>query len=176
MRKLKYIKEDLRFLKALWSPFKPFRLTFYFGKIAIGTPIFFPRRAVRDKENPGYLKFVPRKFGFDFVRLGYKTKWSETDYRFEWAPLISFVCFNRQFVISVNAPCQNHYWEAWLYYEKQTDHRLPKWLRIRECQEKFPLTYTIYHKSKDTWETENTETVNYYKQILRSKYVSNLGL
>ena len=36
---------------------------------------------------------VPRKIGFDFVGLGWKTKWSSKDIRFEWSPLISFVFF-----------------------------------------------------------------------------------
>lgn len=171
MKKLKHLKEDLRFLKALFSPFKPFGLRFYCGKVAIGTPIFFPRRAVRDKDNPGYLKFVPRKFGFDFVRLGYKTKWTDTDYRFEWAPLLSFVCFGYQLAIMVSTPHQDHYWEAWLYYENQTDPRLPKWQRIRQCRDKFPMTYKIYHKSKEDWKTEKEEVVDYYTKILKPKYL-----
>lgn len=196
--KLKYLKEDLRFLKALWSPFKPFKLKFYAGKTAIGTPIFFPRKAVKftkkdileaaieAKKNPnlkqrsleewmehykGYSKFVPRKFGFDFVRLGWKIKWREDDYRFEWAPLLSFVFFGYQIAIMVSAPERNHYWEAWLYYEKQTDPRLPKWQRIRQCREKFPMTWTTYHKSKETWKTESEETVDYYTKILKSNYL-----
>ena len=171
LRKLKYQIERLKFLKTLVSPFKPFRLKFYYGKIAIGTPYFLPRRAVKNKNKPGYLKFIPRKFGFDFVSLGYKTKWSDTDYRFEWAPLLSFVCFGYQIAIMVNAPEQHHYWEAWLYYENQTDHRLPKWLRIRECRENFPKTYKIYHKSKKDWKTESVEIVDYYTKILKPKYL-----
>lgn len=171
MKKLKYILKELAFMKALFSPFKPFRLRFYCGKIAIGTPIFFPRRAVKDKDKPGYLKFVPKKFGFDFVRLGYKTKWSETDYRFEWAPLLSFVCFGYQVAVIVKAPHQDNYWEAWLYYEYQTDHRLPKYIRVRQCREKFPMTFTIYHKSKEDWKTERKETIDYYTKVLKPKYL-----
>ena len=171
MKKLKYIIEDLRFFKVLFSPFKPFGLKFYAGKTAIGTPYFFPRRAVKDKDKPGYLKFVPKKIGFDFVRLGYKTKWSDTDYRFEWTPLLSFVFFGYQIAITVSAPEQDHYWEAWLYYEKQTDPCLPKWQRIRQCREKFPITWTKYYKSKTDWKTESKETIDYYTKILKPKYL-----
>lgn len=171
LRKLKYKLDALRFIKALFGPFKPFGLKFYAGKTAIGTPIFFPRRAVKDKDKPGYLKFVPKKIGFDFVRLGYKTKWSGTDYRFEWTPLLSFVFFGYQVAIMVNAPCQDHYWEAWLFYEYQTDKRLPKWLRVRQCREKFPMTYKIYHKSKEDWKTESEEVVDYYTKIIKLKYL-----
>lgn len=206
--KLKYLKEDLRFLKALWSPFKPFRLKFYFGKIKIGTPYFLPRKWVKatpelahkatleyiEKEqkwnelNPkharkiksyeeiykdkmGYSYAIPKKIGFDFVRLGWKTKWREDDYRFEWAPLLSFVFFGYQIAIIVKAPESHHYWEAWLYYEYSTDDRLPNWQRIRQCREKFPCTWTTYHKSKETWETERKETIDYYTKILKPKYL-----
>jgi hypothetical protein len=199
--KLKYLKEDLRFLKALWSPFKPFRLKFYFGKTKIGTPYFLPRKWVKatparahkatleqiDKDqkwnelNPKYarkiksyeelykeyMKYsypIPRKIGFDFVRLGWKTKWREDDYRFEWGPMLSFVFFGYQIAIMVKAPEQDHYWEAWLYYEYSTDDRLPKWMRIRQCREKFPMTYTRYSN-------ERTETTDYYTKILKSKYL-----
>jgi hypothetical protein len=47
MRKLKYILNDLRWLKVLNSPFKPFKVGFYAGKIAIGVPYFFPRKWVK---------------------------------------------------------------------------------------------------------------------------------
>ena len=204
--KLKYLKEDLRFLKALWSPFKPFGLKVYAGKIAIGTPYFFPRRwrklnekevieKAKDmmekqikaatvatdvpqltleqwiKKSRGFMTAVPRKFGFDFVRLGWKTKWSEDDYRFEWTPRLSFVFFKWQIVIIVEAPEQDHYWESWLYYEYNTDKRLPKWVRINQCKEKFPKTYKIYHKSTTDWKTESEETVDYYTKILKPNYL-----
>ena len=62
------------FLRVLFSPFKLFGLKFYFGKVAIGVPYFYPRRWV-ESEKPGYTKPVPKKIGFDIVGLGYKTKW-----------------------------------------------------------------------------------------------------
>ena len=55
------------YLKTFCSPFRRPKLKWYFGKIAIGTPYFFPRRTVEDPDKPGYLKFVPKKIGFDFV-------------------------------------------------------------------------------------------------------------
>jgi hypothetical protein len=47
MRKLKYILEDLRWLKVLNSPFKPFSVKFYAGKTRIGMPYFYPRKWVK---------------------------------------------------------------------------------------------------------------------------------
>ena len=47
MKKLKYILEDLRWLKVLNSPFKPFSVTWYIGKTQVGTPYFLPRKWVK---------------------------------------------------------------------------------------------------------------------------------
>jgi len=162
--KLKYLIDDLRFLKALNSPFKPFKLKWYAGKKVIGTPYFLPRKLKNGK-------FVSKKIGFNFVRLGWKTKYRDHDYRFEWAPLLSFVFFKWQIAVIVRAPEQDHYWEAWLYYEYATDKRLPKWLRVRQCREQFPLLWTVYHKNPKTGETTDKETVDYYNHILKPKYL-----
>lgn len=83
----------LEWMRIYFSPFKPIVPRFYIGKISVGTPYFYPRKWVKDKEKPGYLKAIPRKIGFDFVTLGWKTKWEETDYRHEWNPIWSFVFF-----------------------------------------------------------------------------------
>ena len=145
------------YLKAFNSPFKRPKLKWYIGKVAIGTPYFFPR--VVDKKTN---RFKPKKIGFDFVGLGYKIKWSSTDYRFEWAPLISFVFFKWQIAVIVTAPEQHHYWEAWLFYNRDTKGT-PK-ERIEQCKEEFSLTY-ISHKKDGT-----KNVIDYYDLILKDKY------
>jgi hypothetical protein len=47
MRKLKYILNNLRWLKILNSPFKPFKVKFYAGKTQVGIPYFLPRKWVK---------------------------------------------------------------------------------------------------------------------------------
>jgi hypothetical protein len=47
MRKLKYILDDLRWLKVLNSPFKPFKVRLYVGKTQVGIPYFLPRKWVK---------------------------------------------------------------------------------------------------------------------------------
>jgi hypothetical protein len=47
---LKYTLQRFRWIKALWSPFKPFKIGFYAGKLAIGTPYFVPRKWVKYTE------------------------------------------------------------------------------------------------------------------------------
>ena len=99
-----------------------------------------------------------------FVFLGWKTKWSEKDIRFEWSPLISFVFFKYQFCIFFEVPETHNYWEAWLYYLYYTNKSKNKKERLKQCMEEFKLNYTVYSKDK-------TYEVNYYNNILRKKYL-----
>lgn len=147
------------FLKSLWSPFKPFRLRFYFGDVIHGTPILLPRKWVKSGED-NYTS-VPKKIGIDFVDLGWKIKWSSTDFRFEWGPLISIVFFKYQFCIFFEVPEMSHYWEAWLYYENMTSGSQQE--RIKKCIFDFPLVYRMSKNGKTT-------RVNYYHSILKNKY------
>lgn len=148
----------LTFVKALWSPFKPFKLKWYCGKTAIGTPYFYPRTWKNNMP-------VPKKIGFDFVGLGWKTKWSNTDYRFEWYPLLSFVFFGYQIAVIVNAPHSSNYWESWLYYERDTDKSKSKKERIEQCKLEFSQKYTSHYSDG------KKEIIDYYKLILKKKYL-----
>ena len=141
---IKYFFKKFMFLKALNSPFKPFKLKWYIGRIAIGTPYFYPRRWIQSKEKKNYLTPIPKKIGFDFVELGWKTKWSNTDYRFEYSPLISFVFLKWQIAVIFSAPEPDHYWTSWLYYENNTDKSKSKKERIIQCQNEFPQNWISY--------------------------------
>lgn len=155
------------YLKTLWSPFRPFKLKWYCGKTTIGTPYFLPRKTIKDLDKPGYLKFVTKQVGFDFVELGWKTKWTPNDIRFEWAPVWSFVFFGYQLAITCHAPHQDHYWECWLYYELHTDTNKSKAERITQCRKEFPC---VWIKSSDG---VTEERIDYYDLILRKKYRNN---
>ena len=159
--------KKVKWINILNSPFVRPRVNIYIGKIAVGTPYFFPRRTVKDPDKPGYLKFVPRRFGFDFVGLGFKTKWTNTDYRFEWSPTWSFVFWKWQIALKFLGPdsmSTSHYWEAWLYYKNHTSKNKPIKTRVRQLKKQFPQTSTIYRKGKEE------ETINYYDIILKKKY------
>lgn len=157
---IKYFFKKFMFLKALNSPFKPFKLKWYIGRIAIGTPYFYPRRWIQSKEKKNYLTAIPKKIGFDFVDLGWKTKWSDTDYRFEYSPLISFVFFKWQIAVIFLAPEPEHYWSSWLYYENNTDKSKSKKERIEQCQNEFPQNWIIYKNGTKI-------KINYYTFILK---------
>ena len=194
------MRYDFDFLKSFNSPFKRPKLEWYIGKVALGTPIFFPRKWVKpthemaieaamkeiarredwNKANADS-KFkhnvlpldemykemltrtfaVPKKIGFDFVRLGYKTKWSETDYRFEWPARFSFVFFKWQIALTFVPIESYHYWEAWLYYNYHTKGTQRE--RIEQCKKEFPLKYTIH-------ENDTKRSVDYYDTVLKDKY------
>ncbi len=152
--------KKFNYLKILNSPFKPFKLKWYIGKTAVGVPYFFPRKIVGDK-------FVQLKVGFSSCDLGYKTKWSENGFRFEWSPVYSFVFFGYQIALIIAAPDDaDAYWSSWLYYDLRTDKTKSKQERIEQCMKEFPQTWTIYHKKP----TEYKETVNKYENILKNKY------
>jgi hypothetical protein len=158
---LKYTLERFRWIKALFSPFKPFKVSFYAGKTQVGIPFFYPRKTVKSKTKPGYSEFKPLTVGFSYCSLGYKTKWTDTDYRHEWNPVFSFVFFGYQIALTFYSPYGSHYWEPWLYYEYSTDKTKSKRERIEQCKKEAP----------ETWTSSAEGTVDYYERILKPKYL-----
>lgn len=160
-----YFLKRFNFLKIYFSPFKPPKIRFYFGKLRYGTPYFYPRKWVKSKNKPGYLTAIPKNIGFDFVSLGWKTKWKEDDYRFEWSPMWSFVFFKWQVCVIFKAPIEfkDAYWEAWLYYNYETLKTKSKTERIKECRNRFPQLWRTY-------KNKNTITIDYYDFILKKRY------
>lgn len=148
----------MNYWKAFISPFKPPKFKFYFGKIRVGVPYFLPRYW---KDNHA----VTRRFGFDSCGLGWKTKWSPIDYRHEWNPIFSFVAFGLQVAITITPEHECHYWESWLYYERNTDHKLPKRERIKLAREGFPNTWISYTPAG------GKEQVCYWDLILKPRYL-----
>ena len=146
------------------SPFVRPKFKWYFGEIALGVPYFLPGKLVRSKDNSGCYRSVPKKFGFDVVGLGWKSKWSDTDYRFEWGPIISFVFVKWQIAVSLQVPDSDSYWEAWLYYKYHTDKTKSQKERIEQCKEEFPRTFICYHG-----DGINTKQ-DCYNEILKEEY------
>lgn len=198
--RIKYFIKRFDFLRAYNSPFKPPRLRWYCGKIALGTPYFFPRKWVKatpalaiksavrnsrearqwNKNNPNYprkqksfrelyeeslnrLHAVPKKIGFDFVPLGWKTKYDS--YRHEWNPMISFVFFKWQIAVTFVPEHDMHYWESWLYYTRETDKSDCISNRLAQCKKEAPQTWTRHHADG------TKETTDYYKLILKKKWI-----
>ena len=205
MKKLKYTLERFRWIKALFSPFTPFKAKWYFGKTAIGHPYFLPRKLVKatpelatkaalrdikratdwNKANPtstfqhtvksfdeAYAEqmknrhFVPLKVGFSYNSLGWKTKWTSTDFRHEWNPAISFVFFGYQIAVTFYHPHHSHYWESWLCYEYASDKKKSTKSRLAFCRRKCPQTWRQLGK-----DGKEDIVTNYWDLILKPKYL-----
>lgn len=183
----------MKWIKVLNSPFKPFKLRFYIGEIKIGIPYFLPIKWIKFSKKErmeaatkafnkskvaglsytwqywydhykGHRKSIAKTIGFDSCSLGWKTKWSNTDYRYEWPPTFSLVFFKWQFAIIVYTEHPDEYWCAWLYYEHNTDKTKSRKERIEQCKKEFPITYTSHYKDRE-------ETIDYYTLILKKKYL-----
>jgi hypothetical protein len=107
---------------------------------------------------------VPLKVGFSYCGLGWKTKWTNTDFRYEWGPVLSFVFFGYQIALTVGHKHSSHYWEAWLYYEYATDKTKSKRERIDKCKKECNQTWTVSSMGKE-------EVIDYYQRILKTKYL-----
>mgnify|MGYP006919642582 CR=1 FL=1 len=151
--------KKFEYLRVYNSPFKPPKIKLYYGKVAIGTPYFLPRKWV--KNGKGYLKAIPRIIGFDFVSLGWKTKYDS--FRFEWNPLISFVFFKWQVALIFIPEHPYQFWESWLYYTKETKGTTEE--RIVQCRK----------EAEQTWRSigsNETEIItDYYNLILKDKWL-----
>jgi hypothetical protein len=105
---------------------------------------------------------VSKKIGFDFIPLGWKTKFGS--YRHEWNPRISFVFFKWQIAVTMVPQHDMHYWESWLYYTRETKHIAKTTeARLALCRKKAPQTWT-----KHT--TIEEQTTDYYDLILKNKW------
>jgi hypothetical protein len=187
---LRIFAERFYWLKVYLSPFKKPNIKFYFGKVAVGTPYFLPRKWVKFTPQDAvdkaveyvndskyvrkpfiewynsflrYRKPVPKKIGFDFVPLGWKTKWTGNDYRFENSPVWSFVFFGYQIAITFVAPEMHHYWECWLYYSRETKGKTKD--RLIQARKEFPCVW-ITHYDKGT-----EKKICYWDIILKDKWL-----
>jgi hypothetical protein len=162
MRIFNRFKYKLDWMKVYFSPFKFIIPKLYIGKIAIGTPYFLPRRMVKSKKKQHYI-FKKKYIGFDFIPMGWKTKWRIDDYRHEWNPIWSFVFFKWQIALIFEPEHDMHYWECWLNYTNETDKSKSCKERIKEAMRKFPC---VWLSGVDTHE----KRVCYWDYILKKKY------
>lgn len=142
------------------------------------TKQFIDREESYNKMNPNYARTIkpyekifeekmkcsfsePKIIGFDFVDLGWKTKWD--DYRHEWNPMWSFVFFGYQIALIFAPENDIHYWECWLYYSKETDKSKSRKERIKQAREKYSCQWKTYTNGVE-------EKVCYWDLILKEKY------
>lgn len=175
-------------LRAYFSPFKRPKMHWYFGKTAVHTPAFLPRRwvlntaedaivsATKHLNNPNliklpfselyekykkYQKAVPKRIGFDFIDVGWKTKYGS--YRHEYNAVWSFVFFGYQVAVQFIPENDTQYWESFLAFTYETDEKLSWKERIEDCKERFPCVWSSYSGDERV-------TTDYWTKILKKKY------
>ena len=151
-------------MKVYFSPFKPIIPRFYLGKTAIGVPYFLPRNMKLNKETR-YYEFSEKKVGFSFCGMGWKTKWSSTDFRHEYNPVWSFVAFGYQIALIFRPENDCHYWESYLFYHYATDKNKTVRERLNDARKEFPNTWTSHYNGEKT-------TTDYWKVIIKNKYIN----
>jgi hypothetical protein len=104
----------------------------------------------------------PKKFGFDFVNLGWKTKYDS--FRHEWNPVWSFVCFGYQIALIFRPEDDMHYWECYLAWNYDTVKSKSAQERLKEAKEKHPCVWTS-HSDK------GKVTTDYWTKVIKEKYL-----
>jgi len=143
------------------------------------TKQFINREESYNKLNPKYARTIkpyeqifedkmkcsysePKIIGFDFVSLGWKTKYES--YRHEWNPTWSFVFFGYQIALIFFPENGCHYWESYLAYCYETDKKLSWKQRIEDCRKRYPQTWTQHLG-------EEKVTTDFWDLIIKEKYL-----
>ena len=116
------------------------------------------------QEKMRYEYAVSKKVGFSFCGMGWKTKWTNTDFRHEYNPVWSFVAFGYQIALIFRPEHDMHYWECFLAYTYDTDKSKSRKERLKEAIEKHPCTWTSHYNGEK-------KTTDYWKIIIKGKYL-----
>lgn len=128
------------------SVFKRPSIGFYFGKIRLGTPYFYPRKWVKTENGS---KSIPVKWlWFQTVGIGWKTKWTSDDIRFEWNPAIHFIFLGTQTVLYLKHKELNDYWGALILYSITKGD---EWEKVRSVFRQFSFKHTYYKEGAETY-------------------------
>lgn len=145
--KIRYIYlYKLKWLGIYNSPFKSPKIEVYVGKRSIGFPYMLPRKLGKDGV------FRRKYLGFSGCGLGYKTKWSSTDYRHEWNPSYGFIVWNFQVAITFSLDCRS--WESWLLYRhfrRGGLSNLDALVKVREINPNVWVSYKDGAQEKTDW-------------------------
>jgi hypothetical protein len=198
--KLKYKLEQFRWIKALFSPFTPFKVKWYVGKTQIGTPYFLPRKWVKgtpklinesisrhieqeerfNKSNPEYTRKIK---SFDELYEQYK------NYTFPVPLKIGFSYCGLGWKTKWDEYDFRHEWNpvlsfvffgyqiAMTVYHPHHSHYWESWLcyeyRSDKNKSKRKRVNFCRRKSPQKWSTgsgENKVVTDYWDLILKPKY------
>ena len=198
---LKYLINRFSWLGILNSPFKPFKVGFYAGKIAIGVPYFFPRKWVK-----GNNKLITAAVTSEIVA---QKKWNELNptharkiksfeelfqekknYNFAVPLKIGFSYCSLGWKTKFDD--FRHEWNpvlsfvffgyqiALTFYSPYHSHYWEPWLyyeyRTDKTKSKRERIEQCRKEAPETWSSgsgESKVTTDYYPLILKQKYITN---
>ena len=198
---LKYLINRFSWLGILNSPFKPFKVGFYAGKIAIGVPYFFPRKWVK-----GNNKLITAAVTSEIVA---QKKWNELNpeharkiksfeelfeekknYNFAVPLKIGFSYCSLGWKTKFDE--FRHEWNpvlsfvffgyqiALTFYSPYHSHYWEPWLyyeyRTDKTKSKRERIEQCRKEAPETWSSgsgESKVTTDYYPLILKQKYITN---
>ena len=197
---LKYTLERFRWVKALFSPFKPFKVGLYMGKTQLGVPYFFPRKwvkATNRRATEAALEEIERQ-----------TKWNENNPQYTRKIKSFEEIFQEKMKCSFAVPltvgfsyCSlgwktkyddfRHEWNpilsfvffgyqiALTFYSPYHSHYWEPWLyyeyRTDKTKSKRERIEQCIKEAPETWTSskhnEEPVTTDYYTKILKQKYL-----
>jgi len=200
---LKYLINRFSWLGILNSPFKPFKVGFYAGKIAVGVPYFFPRKWVKAtpktaaeaaareiKEQIRWNELNP-KYAREIKSANelYKEK---LNYRFAEPLTIGFSYCGLGWKTKWNDKDYRHEWNpvlsfvffgyqiALTFYSPHHDHYWTSWLYYKNNTDKTKSKRERIEQCKKEFGQKwvrskdgKDEVVDYYECILKRKYIIN---
>ena len=199
MMNLKYTLERFRWVKALFSPFKPFKVGLYAGKTQVGIPYFYPRKwvkATNRRATEATLEEIERQKKWNELNPNYARKIKSFEEIFQEKMKCSFavpltVGFS---YCSLGWKTKyddfRHEWNpilsfvffgyqiALTFYSPYHSHYWEPWLyyeyRTDKTKSKRERIEQCIKEAPETWSSgsgESKVTTDYYPLILKSKYL-----
>jgi hypothetical protein len=197
---LKYTLERFRWIKALFSPFTPFKVKWYVGKTQVGIPYFYPRKWVKATNR--------RATEATLEEIERQKKWNENNPNYARKIKSFEEIFQEKMKCSFAVPLKvgfsmcglgwktkwdeydfRHEWNpiisfvffgyqiAVIFYHPHHSHYWESWLcyeyRSDKKKSKHKRVNFCRRKSPQTWSSgsgEDKVTTNYWDLILKPKY------
>jgi hypothetical protein len=201
MMNLKYTIQSLRWVKALFSPFKPFKVSFYAGKTRIGVPYFYPRKwvkATNRRATEAALEHIEKEKRYNELNPEHARKIKSFEEIFQEKMKYTFavplkVGFSYcSLGWKTKYDDYRHEWNPILsfvffgyqiavsFYSPYHSHYWESWLyyeyRTDKTKSKRERIEQCRKEASQTWISSKdgvTEKIDYYDRILKRKYIKN---
>ena len=193
---LKYTLERFRWVKALFSPFKPFKIGCYVGKTQVGVPYFYPRKWVKATNRRATIATLNEIAG--------QKKWNELNPQYPRKIKSFEEIFQANMKTKYAVPLKvgfsycslgwktkyddfRHEWNpvlSFVFFGYQIaltfgspygSHYWEPWLyyeyRTDKTKSKRERIEQCRKEAPETWTSSSEGTIDYYERILKPKYL-----